>query len=166
MKKNKSVREELERIYGKGCMFKKAKVEEKIESIKTIKTYKKFIEEKKYTGKIIQIYERQMNLHHLKHKFEGGETSVKNGVVINTLAHRYIHSLPREQEEFINDILREYKRQVDESNECEVITVDDLDVPFTIMPVEFYVDERGKYNRAKKKQEDKRLIDKYYEEER
>lgn len=160
MKKNKSVREELERLYGKGCMFKKAKVEEKIESIKTIKTYKKFIEEKKYTGKIIKIYERQMNLHHLKHKFEGGETSVKNGVVINTLAHRYIHSLPREQEEFINDILREYKRQVDE---CNVVFVDDLDVPFTVTPVEFYVDERGKYSRAKKKQEDMKLIREYEE---
>jgi hypothetical protein len=65
----------------------------------------------------------------------------------------------------MNNMFQEYKRLVDESNECEVVTVDDLDVPFTIAPVEFYVDEKGKYNRAKKKQEDKRLIDKYYEEE-
>ena len=149
MKKNKSIREKLEKKYGKGCMFKKAKVEEKIENIKTIKTYKRFIEEKRYTGKIIQIYEKQMNLHHLKHKFEGGETTVENGVIISTLAHRYIHSLPREQEEFINDIMREYKKQVDE---CNVVFVDDLDIPFIVAPVEFYVDEKGKYNRAKKKQ--------------
>lgn len=65
----------------------------------------------------------------------------------------------------MNNMFQEYKRLVDESNECQVITVDDLDVPFTIAPVEFYVDERGKYNRAKKKQEDMKLINDYYEEE-
>ncbi len=103
-----------------------------------------------------------MNLHHLKHKSEGGATNVENGAVINSLAHMYIHSLPRNQEEYINNLLREYKKQVDE---CRVIITDDLDTPFTVAPVEFYVDEKGRYNRAKKKQEDKRLIDKYYEEE-
>ena len=61
----------------------------------------------------------------------------------------------------MNKIFQEYKKQIDE---CNITFVDDLDLPFTITPVEFYVDEKGKYNRAKKKQEDKRLIDKYYEE--
>jgi len=160
MKQNKKVREKLEKQYGKGCMFKKAKVEEKIEK-RVIKTYRKFIENRKYTGKVIEFYESQMNLHHLKHKAEGGATTVENSAEVCSLAHMYMHSLPRGQEEIINNILREYKRQIDE---CEVV-VDDVDVPFTVIPVEFYVDERGKYNRAKKKQEDKRLIDKYYEEE-
>lgn len=35
--------------------------------------------------------------------------SLENGVVINRLAHQYLHSLPREQEEVINNMLREYK---------------------------------------------------------
>ena len=67
---------------------------------------------------------------------------------------------PKAQKE-MNNMFQEYKKLVDESNECKVVTVDDLDVPFTIMSVEFYIDERGKYNRAKKKQEDRKLSEDY-----
>ncbi len=37
MKLNKKVREKLEKQYGKGCMFKKANIEEIIESKKLLK---------------------------------------------------------------------------------------------------------------------------------
>ena len=63
------------------------------------------------------------------------------------------------------DLYAGIERQIDENSECRVITVDDLDVPYVIKPTEIYVNEK-KYSRAKKKQENKRLIDKYYEEER
>ena len=46
MSTNKSAREALEAIYGKGCMFKKAKIAEKIEAMGGIKTYRRFLEEK------------------------------------------------------------------------------------------------------------------------
>lgn len=70
-KKNQKVRKELEEEYGTGCMFKKAGCEQKIKRIKGIKTYRQFIEEKKYTLKFIEHYEGQMTLHHLKHVEEG-----------------------------------------------------------------------------------------------
>ena len=139
MKQNKVIREELEREYGQGCMFEKANIEEKIEQKRTIKTYKKFIEERRYTGKLIKLYKSQMNLHHLKHRSEGGETTVENGAVISSLAHMYLHSLPRKDEEFINNELREYKRQADE---CKVVFVDDLDLPYQIKPMEFSIREK------------------------
>lgn len=174
MKENKKVREELERIYGKGCMFKKANMEKKIEEKKieektTIKSYKKFIEERHFTSKKIQFYEEQMNLHHLQHRSEGGKTTMKNGAVVSSLAHMYMHSLPRNQEEIINNGLREYKKSI----ECGVEYVDDLDIDFEINAMEFRIQERQKdiseseseekniseeknkntYNRAKEKRE-------------
>lgn len=66
-RKNQKIRKELEEEYGKGCMFKKAGIEKKIEQIKGIKTYKQFIEEKRYTLKFIEHYENIMTVHHLKH---------------------------------------------------------------------------------------------------
>lgn len=168
MKQNKKIREELEKIYGKGCMFEKAKIAEKIEQKKTIKTYKKFIEGKRFSGKIIKKYKDTMTLHHLQHRSEKGKTTVENGAVVNSLAHMYLHSLPRNQEEFINNELREYKRQIDENRnagECEVVLADDLEVPYEVQAIEFSVNEKGKYNRAKKLQEDRKMI-KEWEEER
>lgn len=164
MKQNKTIRERLEKQYGKGCMFKKANIEEKIEKRGTIKTFKRYLKEKRFRGKFLRLYAKQMNLHHLKHRSEGGKTTVENGAVVSTLAHMYMHSLPREQEEFINNELRKYKM----SKELKVVFVDDLELPYTIKATEFKVNERKKekYDRVKKKQEEKKLIDDYMEEER
>lgn len=158
MRGNKKIRKRLEKKYGKGCMFKKAHIEEKIEAKRTIKTYKQFIEEKHFTGKMIYIYENQMNLHHLKHRSEGGETTMENGAVVNSLAHMYMHSLPREQEEFINEELRQYKQDIDE---CKIVLVDDIETLYKICPLEIYI--RG-YDRNKRKQEDKELIEEWENE--
>ena len=164
MSSNKNAREQLERQYGKGCMFKKAKIERKIEKKRVIKTYKKFLEEKRYTRKMIRKYEKMMTFHHLRHRSEGGKTNTENGAVVNGLAHIYMHSLPREQEEYINNELRRYKRQIDE---CNVVLVDDLDIPYEIKPMEFSIDDRKKgYDRNAKKREDKELIREYEEGER
>ncbi len=141
MSSNKTARQKLEKEYGKGCMFKKANIEEKIEKKKTIKTYKKFLEERHYTSKFIKLYKKQMNYHHLKHKSEGGETTIENGAIVSALAHMYMHSLPREQEEFINDELRKYKQEIDE---CKVVFVDDLDVPYKVNTMEFSIKEKYK----------------------
>lgn len=160
MKSNKRAREQLERQYGKGCMFKKARIEEKIKEKQTIKTYRRFLQEKRFTAKKVKKYEKMMTLHHLKHCSEGGKTTVENGAVVNALAHMYMHSLPREQEEYINNELRRYKKQ---SDECKVVLVDDLETPYTITAIEFAIDEKnkGEYNRAREKAEIKRLSKEY-----
>lgn len=149
MRGNKKIRKRLEKKYGKGCMFKKSHIEEKIEAKRTIKTYKQFIEEKHFTGKMIYIYENQMNLHHLKHRSEGGETTMENGAVVSALAHMYMHSLPREQEEEINEELRQYKKGIDE---CKVVLVDEIETPYKICPLEIFLEERG-YSKKKEEKE-------------
>lgn len=106
MSSNKTVRQELERICGKGCFFQRARCAERIEAMGGIKTFKKFVKEKKFKGKKLSY---QITFHHLEHKSDGGATTVENGANVAEIAHQYIHSLPREQEEIVNDMLREFK---------------------------------------------------------
>lgn len=106
---NKTIRKQLEKEYGKGCMFEKAHCEEQIEKLRTIKTFKKYLQEKRYRTNQIKRLRKQMTLHHFIHRSEGGKTTLENGGVVSELAHAYMHSLPRQHEEIINNMLREYK---------------------------------------------------------
>ena len=45
--KNRSAKKELERLYGKGCFFNRARCAERIEAMGGIKTFRIFIQEKK-----------------------------------------------------------------------------------------------------------------------
>ncbi len=72
----------------------------------------------------------------------------------------YIHSLPRNQEEIINDMLREYKK-------CKVEFVDELDTGIEIKFTDFAYDpnkEKPKFNRAKEKAEARKEIERGFEE--
>lgn len=163
MRTNKSARKALEAIYGKGCMFKKARIAEKIEAMGGIKTYKKFLEERRFRPKDIKKLERILTFHHLVHKFDGGRATVQNGAEVNSLAHTYMHSLPREQEEIINDMLRKYKHSI----ECNVEFVDNLTLPFTIVATTFTPGRSKRrneeYNRAKEKRKLQAEIDRFIE---
>lgn len=171
MSDNTKGRQQLEKIYGKGCMFKKAHIEEQIEALKTIKTYKRFLRETRYTGKKIRQLENNMTYHHLKHRSEGGKTNTDNGSIVNEMAHRYMHSLPRAEEEVINNMLRKYKMSggilVPDDNGIHVQQPVQIDLDFDMsdcitIPVydntkEDY-ERRQKYNRAKAKRELQEII--------
>lgn len=109
MASNRTTRLELERIYGEGSMYQKAKTDEYLSTLPRIKTYKKYLEEKHYTRKQRLRYEQTMTYHHLKHKSEGGRTTTENGAVVSDSEHQFLHSLPREQEEIINNHIRKWK---------------------------------------------------------
>lgn len=66
-KDNKTAKNELIRIYGKGCFFSRAKLAERLEEKGIEPTYKKFVEKKRYSGKKIS---HQLTYHHLRHKSE------------------------------------------------------------------------------------------------
>lgn len=102
----------------------------------------------------------------------GGKTNIYNGSIVNELAHRYIHSLPREDEEVINDMIRHYKLtggvlvSLEEGLQLtDSIQIDlDFDMSDTMsIPVydntkEDY-EKRKKFNRAKMKRETQQFID-------
>jgi hypothetical protein len=109
MSDNKSKRDELEKIYGSGSMFQKARTEEYIATLPRIKGIKQYIREKHYSGKVLKQLRKQMQFHHMKHVSEGGKTTLENGAVVDAVEHPYMHSLPREHEEIINNHIRKWK---------------------------------------------------------
>lgn len=69
-KNNKVVREELEKMYGKGCWFAKTKLAERLEKVDGVLSYKKFVEKQHYSRKRLNRLEKTMSLHHLVHRSE------------------------------------------------------------------------------------------------
>lgn len=177
MARNKSMRIQLEQIYGKECMFKKANIEEQVKRLGIkIKGYKVFVGEQRYKGKKLKRLETTLTYHHLQHQSEGGDTTIENGAVINEMAHRYIHSLPRDQEEIINDMLRTYKKGIEirggilvpTGSSLEIIQPLQVELNFDIDTEDCIIipaydtkeeEKPEKFNRAKVKQKSKHLIE-------
>lgn len=170
MASNKKKREELEKIYGEGSMFQKAKTEEYISTLPKIKGYQRFVKEKHFTTKEIRRLVKRMNYHHLEHRADGGATSIENGAVVNELEHRYIHSLPRNQEEIINNHIRQWKldfisltaETVIDSQEIDI----DLSTDYIEIPVHSYKLSKKQLEEKQRRQEKRELqrLKKEYEE--
>ena len=157
---------QLEKIYGKGCMLEKARIDDTLKKL-NIKTYKKFIQETHYKSKKILQLKNTMTYHHLVHRSEGGKTTLANGAILSVLAHRYIHSLPRPQEEVINNLLRGRKYSIitgaleptntslsiDNVAELELSLQDDdcIIIPLEKNKQKKKEANKRKYNRAKEK---------------
>lgn len=175
MSTNRNARLSLEGKYGKGCMFKKADVEGQIAALRTIKTYKTFLKETRYTGKKIRQLERNMTYHHLRHQSEGGKATDENGAVVNELAHRYLHSLPRDEEELINNMLRKYKLDYQLQGSILVPTTagiekTDIDIELELqdtisVPVVDDKPKKSKYNRTHTKRQTRQLIEESLDDE-
>lgn len=148
MSSNKKVREELERRYGAECFIEKLH----------LRNDKK---PRRYTSKGQMKRMKQLTYHHIKMRKNGGKATVKNGAILSNENHIWFHSQSKQTQGYLNAIFQEYKKQMDE---CRVVITDDLDIPFSINPIEFSIDEKGKYNRAKKKEEDRKLIQQYEDE--
>lgn len=166
--KNKVIRERLEKIYGKGCMFQKALIAERIEAMGGIKTYREYIEEHRYSFKKVKKLESTMTLHHLKHRAEGGATSERNGAIVSALGQGYLHSLPKEHEEIVNGMLRDYKAGIDAGRyeRVDVELCEELDTGISINFAELsaeddriIIQKPKKYNRAAMKREMRAIIE-------
>jgi len=62
--------------------------------------------------------ETRLTLHHIFKKEYGGETSVRNGIILHELFHRWLHSLEnydRELFELVNESFILYKQCIDEN---------------------------------------------------
>lgn len=149
MSSNKKAREELEKRYGSECFIEKLHL-------------RKDTEPRKYKSKNQMKKMKQLSYHHIKMKKDGGKATVENGALLSLENHVWFHKQDESTQGYINAIFQEYKRQVDE---CSVKFVEFIETPYKINAIEFSIDEKGKYNRTKKKQEEKELI-KEWEEER
>ena len=135
MSTNKIARKKLEKLYGKECFIEKLHL--RVDK-----------EPRRYKSKGQMKRMKQLTYHHILERYKGGKATVENGAIVSGLAHAYMHSLPRHEEEVINNMLREYK-------ECKVVFVDDLDLGVQIRHTELVAPcrKKEKYDRAKMKRE-------------
>lgn len=163
MSSNKQAKKELERIYGRGCFFSRAKLADRIREKGITLTFEKFIENKRYAGKKIS---HQITYHHLRHKSEGGKVTVENGANVEEIAHQYLHSLPRQQEEVVNNMLRQWKLNYIELNGEQHGSIEfDIDFDDCIELPVFKMKNRGTFNRAKENREFRKRVEEELEEE-
>lgn len=149
MSSNKTARKKLEERYGKECFIEKLHLRKD--------------KNRTYTGKAQMKRMKQLTYHHIQMKKDGGRATVENGALLSAENHAWFHQQSKTAQGYMNALFQEYKKQVDEC--CKVVLVDDLDLPFKIVPMEFSIDDRKKgYDRAKKKAEDRKIIEEYIEE--
>lgn len=178
MSSNKKAKKMLIELYGENCMFEKANIAERIAKMGGIRTYSSFLANKRFKGKSIA---KQLTYHHLQHKSDEGKATIENGALVDTTAHAYLHSLPRSQEEIINNMLRAYKINFMELNQGQVLNSGSLEIEeelgFISIPIEqdeaeirraraiYEKKKKGQFNRAKTKEESRRKIEEYWENE-
>ena len=161
-KKNRHARMEIERRYGKGWMLEQ--IQDKIERT-GIKTYRQYISEVRFSGPKVEQLRKLMTYHHLKHRADGGPATVENGAEVSALGQMYIHSLPRHQEEVVNNMLRDYKYQIDSGRyeKMEIELVDKLELGYVVNAAEIIPERdlkrKQKFSRSKVKEETRRLVE-------
>ena len=148
MSSNKRAKERLIQMYGAECFIEKLKL-------------RKDTKPRKYKGKSQMKKMKQLTYHHIRMKKDGGKATVENGALLSVENHAWFHKQSSQYREYMNTMFQEYKRQ--QSKECPVVFVDELEFPFEIRTTEFHIDEREqkkeRYNRAKEKRELQRRID-------
>lgn len=147
MSNNKKAKEELIRRYGAECFIEKLKL-------------RKDTEPKRYKSKGQMKRMRQLTYHHIRMKKDGGRATVENGALLSAENHAWFHKQSPQDQAIMNEMFQEYKRQY---QECQIVFVDELELPFEVKTMEFHIDERElkrtKYNRAKEKRELQRRVD-------
>ena len=147
MSSNKKAKEELIKRYGAICFIERLKV-------RPIK------ETRRYTSKGQRKRMKQLTFHHILERANGGKATVENGALLSNENHIWFHKQSRVNQSIINQMFQDLKKQYDE---CKVVYVDDIKVPFEIRFTDFKVEDKKKekYNRAKTRQELIKLSEKY-----
>ncbi len=150
MSSNKEAREELIKYYGKECFIEKLHL-------------RKDTEPRRYTGKKQMEKMKQLTYHHIKMRKDGGPSTRENGALLSNENHIWFHQQSKQAQGYMNALFQEYKRQVDE---CRVVFVEDLDLPYEVNAADFSIDEKGKFNRIKEKRETQKTVEECDEQEK
>lgn len=94
----------------------------------------------------------------------GGKATVENGANLEEIAHQYMHTLSRKDEEVANNMLRDWKLNYVAINGEEHGSVE-LSIDFDdCIEIPLYdVKKKPKYNRAKTKRDFQKRIDEEWE---
>lgn len=147
---NKSAKQELIKRYGEECFIEKLHLKEN----PVLKSYT-CKEQKKL---------KQLTYHHIKMKKDGGKATVENGALLSVENHEWFHQQDPCLQDYMNAMFQEYKKQIDSINGVDKKKPSNkIKVRASVMTI----DERGimKFNRAKEKQNERKMINNYYDEQ-
>lgn len=147
MSSNKSIKEKMIKKYGPECWIEKLHL-------------RPVDEPRKYKSKGERKRMKELTFHHIKEKRNGGKATEENGAILSEENHIWFNNQPEEIQKKLNQTFQEYKKQF---KKCKIVFVEELDLPFDLNISEFIPDDfsKPKYNRAKKKREDRKLTDDY-----
>ena len=151
MSSNKHIKDRMVAKYGPECWIEKLHL--RIDT-----------EPRKYTSRAQMKRMKALTYHHIKERRNGGKSTEENGAILSAENHQWFHKQPPEVQIRLNQIFQEYKRQFAllHGDDTKAITVSK---PDELTFEQFITRARQHYNRAKKKREDKRIIDEYYSRE-
>lgn len=157
MSKNKNVKRMLILKYGNICFIEELGLRTKEDIDKERK--------QRYKGDRQLAICDKITYHHILERCKGGKSTVENGALLRYINHQWFHRLSKEQQSQINELFKEYKQT--HSTECTVEYVDKVDTDyeihaFTFIPEDFR--QKKKYNRAKDKRENQKIINEWEEE--
>ena len=141
MPSNKSIREQMIKIYGAECWIEKLQLRPR-------EKYKNHYRSK---GEMKRM--KQLTYHHIKPKSKGGQATIQNGALLSAENHAWFHRQPPGIQERLNNIFQEYKASCSQfTHDPKIETcVNDYDL--------FITKARSHYNRAKMKRETQKLVD-------
>lgn len=107
MSKNKSVREELERIYGAECFIDKLHLRDD--------------KGRRYKGKGQLKRMKQLTYHHILEKSKGGKATIENGALLSAENHEWFNKQSPEKQAEMDKAFQEYKLAVAEITTTGII---------------------------------------------
>ena len=152
MSSNKKVKEALIELYGAECFIERLHLRD--------------TSGLKYTGSRQYKRMKMLTYHHIKMKSKGGKATVGNGALLSAENHQWFHQQPKSEQEKMNDMFQELKRNIDNwiTDECQIIITNNVPQTVEVKTATFNPREL-EYNRAKEKAKTKKLVDEYYEGE-
>lgn len=163
MSKNKRTRNKLIMLFGNKCMIEELGIRNiPVEKRRKIKGYKKSQETLTY--------------HHIKEVNEGGQTTLYNGAIIRGYNHEWLHTLPEEERQNINQQIQQYKMNIismqgdgsildSQTIELDFDMTDCIEIPL-LDNTEKDIRKLNKFNRAKQKKDTQKMINEFlYDEE-
>ena len=106
--RNHAKKRELAKIYGKKSMYQAGRIDDVIKYFFG-KSYEEYENSHPFDDEKMQLMKTKIAYHHMQHLSEEGKTDIENGALVTSLEHAFIHTLSRDEEEFVNNELRKYK---------------------------------------------------------
>lgn len=147
MSSNKSIKEQMIKIYGAECFIDKLNLRQD--------------KDRKYTGKAQLKKMKQLTYHHIQEKSKGGKATLENGAILSVENHEWFNKQSPEKQAEMNRAFQEYKMGFAEFTGEGVKQVGKIDIDMSdCMTIKLESNrETTKQRRAREKRELREILE-------